>query len=430
MQFVRRLVSKVKGPSSRRVITVVIGFSSIACSLPSRAAEQLNPTEKWIVEQVTAGRVADLKKQFQEDKDRTVGGQFLENLLAGALVATKSHRNGIRIRGATVDQPINLRNARIPTEVWLDDCIFVSNVNFAYASVDGTLTFDGTTFKADAIFNSVKIRSTASFRAAIFEGAANLNGAEISGDFLGNKAEFKNKESGASFSRMKIGGGISCQNAVFEGPVSFIATVTGDNFHAADTHFNSKKYAANFNSIKIGRTAFFDRAVFEGAVDFVTADIASVFTADEAKFNNREGDAVFYGMKVAGFASFRKVVFEGAAVFDLADIGGHFIADETQFINKSKASTFDGLKVRGIVYFRRVAVGSISLKDTSFLDLVIDGANSNTARISQLDLSRCSIKRQLSIRTIRIDDLIAPSLRVEGSRGFDQHHGYALNQSK
>jgi hypothetical protein len=91
---------------------------------------ELNPAEKWIVTRVTAGEEADLSQQLPADKDRNLGAHFLEALLTGTLPGVKVHRHGVRIIGAIIDEPIDLENAQVPCEVWLNHCQFNKNVTF------------------------------------------------------------------------------------------------------------------------------------------------------------------------------------------------------------------------------------------------------------------------------------------------------------
>jgi hypothetical protein len=49
----------------------------------------------------------------------------------------KLHRHGVRIIGAIIDEPIDLENAQIRCEVWLDHCQFNENVTFARANFAG-----------------------------------------------------------------------------------------------------------------------------------------------------------------------------------------------------------------------------------------------------------------------------------------------------
>ena len=103
--------------------------------------KKLTPAEKWVVAQAAAGEIADLSKQFPEEKDRKLSAHFLEDLLMGALPGVKPHRNGVRIMGAIIDEPIDLRNARIPCEVRLDHCQFTSSAIFMRASFAGAVFF-------------------------------------------------------------------------------------------------------------------------------------------------------------------------------------------------------------------------------------------------------------------------------------------------
>jgi hypothetical protein len=74
-------------------------------------AKELTPTEQWVVAQLTAGEVADLIRH--QEKDRKLSADFLQELLVGKLPGFKPHRNGLRIVGAIIDEPIDLRNALI-----------------------------------------------------------------------------------------------------------------------------------------------------------------------------------------------------------------------------------------------------------------------------------------------------------------------------
>jgi hypothetical protein len=87
-------------------------------------AGKLNPAEQWVVAQATAGEIADLSKQFPEEEDRQLSADFLEALLMGTRPDVKLHRHGVRIKGAYIDEPIDLQNAQIPCDVSLDHCQF------------------------------------------------------------------------------------------------------------------------------------------------------------------------------------------------------------------------------------------------------------------------------------------------------------------
>jgi uncharacterized protein YjbI with pentapeptide repeats len=245
--------------------------AAVAADVQSSGRE-LNPAEKWVVARITAGQKADLTKQFPEQEDRKLSAHFLEGLLTGALPGVKLHQDTVEILWATIDERINLGNAQIPYEVWLDHCQFNETVTLAGASFARTVSFNDSAFKAEANLNNTKVGRHIFFQKAVFEGPVDFISADIVGQLVATEAQFQNKEQGA-----------------------------------------------NFNSMKVGGAAIFSKAVFEGPVDFRGADIASVFSVDGAKFQNKGAEASFGGMKVRGFAFFNDAVFEGPVDLSYAD---------------------------------------------------------------------------------------------------------------
>ena len=304
-------------------LTIISASSAVG----KTGARGLNPAEEWVVAQATAGKIADLDgalnadhtKKFPEEKDRKLSAQFLEDLLTGTLPGVKMHRHGVRIIGAIIDESIDLRNAQIPWEVWLDHCQFNKNATFGSASSTRVVSFDGSTFNAEATFDRMKVGDIF-FRRAVFEGPVNFASADIAGQFVASGAQFQNKEQGATFNSMKVRGHAFFSNAVFEGSVNFVSADIAGNFAAQEAKFQNKEKEASFNGMKVGGHAFFIKAVFEGPVDFVRADVTSNFEADEAKFQDKEKGASFGSMKVGQNALFKKAVFEGPVDFGYADL--------------------------------------------------------------------------------------------------------------
>src|SRR6266542_4452836 len=252
-------------------LTIIYASSAVA----KTGAGALNPVETWVVAQVRIGEIADLSKQFPDkEKDkRRLSAHFLEDLLMGALTGLKPHRHGVRIIGAIIDEPIDLQNAQIRCQVWLDHCQFNKSVTFYGANFAEFVSFENSAFKAEANFESMKVGGTAFFQNAVFDGPVNFVSADI-GWLEANGAQFRNKEKLATFGAMKVGGTAFFQNAVFDGPVNFVGANIASNFQAHGVKFQNMEQGANFNSMKVGGAALFNDAVFEGSVDLRNADFA------------------------------------------------------------------------------------------------------------------------------------------------------------
>jgi uncharacterized protein YjbI with pentapeptide repeats len=261
-----------------------------------------------------------LSDKFPEEKDRKLSANFLVDLLTGTLPGIKFRRNGVRISGATIDGLVDLRNSQIPfDEVELNHCQFHGSAVLFRANFAGVAQFDGSTFKAAAIFNSVKVGDRISFRKAVFEGPVDFASADVAGNFVATEARFQSKEKTATFSRMKTGADASFDSAVFEGPVDFGSADIAGNFVANGAQFQSKEKEASFTNVKVGSHCFFNNAVFEGPVEFGLANMAGNFEAEQAKFQNKEKEASFGSMKVGGYAFFTDAVFQGPVNLSYAD---------------------------------------------------------------------------------------------------------------
>lgn len=353
-------------------LTIIYPSTGVA----KRGAGELNATEEWIVTQTSAGEIADLSKQFPEkEKDkRKLSAHFLEELLTGALPGIKLHRHGVRIIGATIEEPVGLENAQFPCEVWLEHCQFNASANFNGANFAGTISFENSTFKADANFNSMKA-GRAAFSDAVFEGPLDVGFADIASNFEGNGAKFQNTEMTADFGSMKVRGYAFFNAAVFEGPANFGSADIASNLQAQGAKFQNKEKIANFSSLKVRGYAFFlSGAVFEGPADFGSANIATTFAAPGAKFQSKEKQANFGGMKVGGYAFLNDAVFKGPVNFVGADVAGNFAAGKAKFKNKEKDASFGAMKLGGHAFFN---------------DAVFEGpVNFNYADFAWLDLSK------------------------------------------
>jgi len=258
---------------------------------PQNASDELSPAEKWVAAQVTAGETADLRKKFPKEEDRKLSAHFLERLLTGTQPDVQPQRIGVRIVWATIDDPIDISNAQIPWDIWLEHCQFIRKATIHHASFAWNVSFQYSTFKGDADFDNVKVGHLAALDWAVFESGVNFGSAEIAATFEARSARFRN---GAVFSRMKVGGDALFDYAKFEGPVIY-------------------------NGMKVGGDAVFNEAKFEGRVDFSYATIANNFNANKAQFQNEKNGAVFSGMKVGGDATFYSAVFDGPVHFNYAD---------------------------------------------------------------------------------------------------------------
>jgi uncharacterized protein YjbI with pentapeptide repeats len=255
-------------------------ISASAATDAQTSAEGLSPAEQWVIAQATVGETADLGKQFPEEEDRQLSADFLETLLMGTRPDVKLHRHGVLIKGACIDEPIDLENAQIPCDVSLDHCQFNASTNFNGGSFAGTISFANSAFKADATFDYMKVGGEAIISGAVFEAPVDFDFANISKAFLAQGTKFQDKEKGASFAGIKVEGDAFFLDAVFEGPVTFIKADFEGVFDMGNAKFQHKKKETTFIRMKVGGEAMFTGAVFEAPVvfnfsEFVLLDLSN-----------------------------------------------------------------------------------------------------------------------------------------------------------
>ena len=397
--------------------------------LAEQTQQELYPNpeaERWVLEQVEAGKVADLKERFPDTKDRVLSADFIEKLLTGEFEDAPVHRRGVRIKHALFTEPLDLVNAEVRCETRLDYCqfenkvdlswshfhrvlsfehskfnnaeeevvfgqmtvggtayfdeaVFAGPVYFCYAQIDGNFVADGAEFNnsdKEANFGSMTVGDSAFFNDAVFAGPVDFRYAQIDGNFEADNAKFNNSDNVACFGQMTVGGHAFFDEAVFAGPVDFHDAQIGNNFQAYDAKFNNSDKEANFGQMTVGGSALFNEAVFAGPVDFRYAQIDGNFEANGAKFNNSDKEANFGQMTVGNVAFFKKAVFAGPVDFRYAQIDGSFEADNAKFNNSDKAANFVRMMVGDFAFFNdAVFAGPVDFSDAEFLILNIQNTS-------------------------------------------------------
>jgi uncharacterized protein YjbI with pentapeptide repeats len=306
--------------------------------------EELNPAEKWVVAQVTAGDEADLRKLFPQEKDRKLSAKFVQDLLTANLTGVELHRNGVRITGAIINESIDMSKAQIPWEVWLNGCQFRGDANFERANFAGAISFVGSRFKGNANFNGMKVEQIANFNNAVFKKKVDFDSADIAGHFYAIEAKFKDEVKGTSFNSMKVRGTAFFRKAKFRGWVNFLLADFTQNFEAQGARF-TKKGQVDFYGMKVGQIANFNDAVFKKWVDFSLADVGN-FEAKNAQFK----DAVLVRMNCRGKGDFTGAKFSGSAYvnnahFDALDLSSsHWPTDR----NDGAAFELEGMSYKYI----------------------------------------------------------------------------------
>lgn len=223
-----------------RLVVVWLGLIATADLTRAQAADTLpakpdSPLEKWVLEQLRGGEIADFNFAGRPTpKERSLRASFLQSLL----LTGELFPRGIRISNATITGQVDLANAEVNNTVILTECSFTDSVNLPSAHFQRSLQLLTCTFAGDADFRAMMVDRSLSFDDSTFAG----------------------KE--ARFARI----------------------IVGHDFDADKIKCTHPECRVHFFQIKVGRSAFFADSEFAGEVTFRNADVALDFDLSEAKF--------------------------------------------------------------------------------------------------------------------------------------------------
>jgi hypothetical protein len=239
----------------------------------------LTAPEKFVLAQVSAGKSADLQKQFAGEGGRVLRAAFLEALLTQD--GTNLHRNGVSIEHAVIAEPLDLRHAEVRCDTSLIGCRFEGDADFSKGDFANGLSVAGCTFARSAGFFSARIGRDLVFDEARFEGPVHAAQLEVTGVFAARATRFDSPTGRVEFVRLKTEGDVDFQRAAFAGVATFQSADIAGNCHFNKSQFTNTGATINFEEMKVGGAAAFENARFDGYVSFrdakfVTLDLSRV----------------------------------------------------------------------------------------------------------------------------------------------------------
>ena len=159
-------------------------------------------TEKWVWSEVCVGEIADLNLHFYRGLEprsadgwtdgRKLSSVFLETVLLYDPWRSAIPHQGVRIVGAWFDEPIDLVEAEISQEIWLDHSRFTSDVDLSKVRTKFRLTLEDSVLTGSLNMYQAQIGGELDMTGAKVTGALNMDSAKIGGYLsMSDGAEFK-----------------------------------------------------------------------------------------------------------------------------------------------------------------------------------------------------------------------------------------------
>jgi hypothetical protein len=179
--------------------------------------------EKWVWEQVSQGEIADFnnaegyggklspKEPEGWKENRILRPKFLETILLQESYRNALTHHGVRIVGAWFKEPVDLSDATIPSQLWLDSSRFELDVDLKCLKSPSCLSLEGSVFVCPLDLQLCKIEGQLNMSNSTFSGTLNMNGMEVK-SHLFMRDTYVEKKILLTFT--KIQGGLDISGAV------------------------------------------------------------------------------------------------------------------------------------------------------------------------------------------------------------------------
>jgi hypothetical protein len=345
---------------------------------------------------------------------------------------------------STFIQNLNADHLTVERDIsFVDGCRAVGQVWLRYATINGTLACDNSSFiNPDKIALNLEAAKTGSvfmrngFRA---EGQVNLYAAVISGTLECDNGHFSNPGATALDLEAATSGQVLLWNDfAADGKVSLIYATISNVVDCDNGHFiNPGKIALDFEGAKNGSVFMRDGFVANGEVKFYTAVISGTLQCDGGRFINPGATALNLEAATSGqVLLWDEFAADGEVNLSYATISNTVSCGNGHFINPGKiALNFEGAKI-GSVYmdnsFR--AEGEVRLANAVVDgDVVCDGSRFINPGATALNLESAKTDSVLLRNGFRAEgkvDLLNAVLggNLECSRGqFKNAPEWAIN---
>jgi hypothetical protein len=313
--------------------------------------------EGWAWAQIRNDRIADFNihcgtsaldphaKTGWDDPCRQVSAQFIEDILIVPKWRDQVLRRRVRLRGAHISGPLNLSDAEITAEVWLDASRIDGDVYLADSRWSRSLSFDGTMVTGRLDAERLRSESDVYLKHAMFGQEVNLLGAKIDGALGMDGSSFATI---VELNRLIVGGALFMRDhATFGGDVDLAAAKVGSNLEMSSSSFAA---AVDANSLNVGGDLLMrDHATFGSEVNLVGAKVGGNLEMENSSFSDTvtaESLAVERNLFMRGATFGGTVELFGAKISGSLDLGSSTATN----IDLSNAETgefrFGGLKWR------------------------------------------------------------------------------------
>jgi hypothetical protein len=186
----------------------------------------------------------------------------------------------VRLRGVRIDGNIDLSNAEITSEVWIDVSRIEGHLNLAYSHWGQPFSLRGSALAGELFADGMRAESVIALSDhAAIEGLVDLRGAKVGGDLEMDTSSFAK---GVSASSLSVSGNLSMgDHATFGGEINLVDAKVGGILEMDTSSFRGAVIASSLSVLGDLRAK---HATFGNEVDLLGASIGSNLDIDSSSF--------------------------------------------------------------------------------------------------------------------------------------------------
>jgi hypothetical protein len=351
--------------------------------------------EKWVWEQTCMGELADFNhnclKELDPNKEegwnseRLISSSFLETVLFKDPYRISLPRRGLRISGAWIRGKIDLSNARLGVELWLDKCRFEDTVDLSFIRTDDyisivksfiakdldlhymeskqTMNLGGTMIGGSLIMYSVSIEKSLDIRNGMECMELDMRNAKIGGELDIKRIKVKKK---ARLDSLSVEGSLSISEACGFDEVDLSNAKIGGKLVIEDVQITN---LFDLNGIYVHRDFYINEKTIFTKVNMTGAEIGGQFILSNTNISeelNVNGASVGGDFFISGDSGFKNINLIGAK------IDGQLSIEESRV---TELMDMESIKVGSEVFIReKVELNGLNMAGATIgSDLVICG---------------------------------------------------------
>ncbi len=446
------VLALVAAPAVRADQTGIMTLPGDSCSTPLQGS--WSEGERWAWDKICTGHIANMVEFAGGSEDaasddpwpegRDLSLRFLEAILLTEPYRSAVPIGGVRIQGAHFSELVDLSNASLVRELWLDKSRFDKGADYLALRSTGLLSMDESRFDGPIDMERSQIDGSIFMRDASIR-----QGLKIIATRVGSTVDLKRSTiaNGLDFERLSTGGGVFLSEIEESGDLNMLGAHIGDTLEFSGAHIggDAKLQRMTLGSDMFAKLSKDKQTRFDGELDMLGSNFGGgveltgmtiagqlifedavlggkLWLTGEGKIRARFANIDLLGARIGSSVYLNNADFTNGATFEDAHVGQSIeIGDNATFTG---TFTFNRTRVDADIRIRNSEfTGNVEMRAVQVADNLEMGEGAKFDGTLDLAFARISANLDLTDGTYGAIDLTGAMIGSEIRLGSpDQQH--------